>query len=49
VGQVFGESIIPVMFAEAAQGNMTPAEAVADAESKINAIFNDWRGRGLIG
>lgn len=49
VGQVFGESIIPVMFAEAAQGNMTPAEAVADAESKINAIFNDWRGRGSSG
>lgn len=49
VGQIFGESIIPVMFAEAAQGNKTPAEAVADAESQINAIFDDWRGRGLIG
>ncbi len=49
VGQVFGEAIIPVMFAEAAQGNMTPAEAVADAQGKINAIFDDWRGRGLIG
>ncbi|HEX6947452.1 MAG TPA: extracellular solute-binding protein [Acidimicrobiia bacterium] len=49
VGQVFGEAIIPVMFAEAVQGNMTPAQAVAEAEAQITAIFNDWRGRGLIG
>ncbi|HVR79658.1 MAG TPA: extracellular solute-binding protein [Acidimicrobiia bacterium] len=49
IGQIFGESIIPVMFAEAAQGNKTPAEAVADAETQINAIFDDWRGRGLVG
>jgi multiple sugar transport system substrate-binding protein len=49
IGQVFGESIIPVMFAEAAQGTKTPAEAVADAEAQINAIFDDWRGQGLVG
>ncbi|MCI0545552.1 MAG: extracellular solute-binding protein [Actinobacteria bacterium] len=49
VGQIFGESIIPVMFAEAAQGTKTPAVAVADAEAQINAIFDDWRGRGLVG
>jgi ABC-type glycerol-3-phosphate transport system substrate-binding protein len=49
VGQIFGEAIIPVMFAEAAQGMKSPAEAVADAEAQINAIFDDWRGRGLVG
>lgn len=49
IGQVFGEAIIPVMFAEAAQGNKTPQEAVADAEAQINAIFDDWRQRGLVG
>jgi len=49
VGQIFGESIIPVMFADAAQGNKTPQEAVADAEAQITAIFDDWRGRGLVG
>lgn len=49
IGQVFGEAIIPVMFAEAAQGNKTPAEAVADAEAQISAIFDDWRGQGLVG
>jgi ABC-type glycerol-3-phosphate transport system substrate-binding protein len=49
VGQIFGEAIIPVMFAEAAQGMKSPAEAVEDAEAQINAIFDDWRGRGLVG
>ena len=28
---------------------MTPEEALADAETQINAIFDDWRGRGLVG
>jgi ABC-type glycerol-3-phosphate transport system substrate-binding protein len=49
IGQVFGESIIPVMFAEAAQGQKTPGEAVADAEAQINAIFDEWRDLGLVG
>ncbi len=49
IGQVFGEAIIPVMFAEAAQGTKTPAEAVADAEAAISAIFDDWRAQGLVG
>ena len=48
-GQVFGEAIIPVMFAEAARGDKTPAQAVADAETAIQAIFADWRERGLVG
>ena len=49
IGQVFGEAIIPVMYADAAQGNKTPAEAVEDATAQIEAIFDDWRGRGLVG
>ncbi len=49
IGQVFAEAIIPVMFAEAARGDKTPEQAVADAESAISAIFDDWRGRGLVG
>ncbi|HJR91431.1 MAG TPA: extracellular solute-binding protein [Acidimicrobiia bacterium] len=48
-GQIFGESIIPVMYAEAARGDKTPEEAVADAETKIKAIYADWRERGLVG
>ena len=49
IGQIFTEAIIPVMFAEAARGDKTPAQAVADAESQIKGIFEDWRGRGLVG
>ena len=49
VGQIFGESIIPVMFAEAAQGTKSPADAVADAEGQINDIFDTWREQGLVG
>jgi multiple sugar transport system substrate-binding protein len=49
VGQIFAEAIIPVMFAEAARGDKTPEQAVADAESQIKGIFEDWRGRGLVG
>ncbi len=49
IGQVFGEAIIPVMFAEAARGDKTPAQAVADAETQITGIFDDWRARGLVG
>ena len=49
VGQVFAEAIIPVMFAEAAQGTKTPGEAVADAEAQINDIFDTWREQGLVG
>jgi multiple sugar transport system substrate-binding protein len=48
-GQIFGESIIPVMYAEAARGDKTPEQAVADAETKIQAIYADWRERGLVG
>lgn len=49
VGQVFGESIIPVMFAEAARGQKSPEQAISDAEAQIQAIFGDWRERGLVG
>jgi multiple sugar transport system substrate-binding protein len=37
------------MYAEAARGDKTPEEAVADAETKIKAIYADWRERGLVG
>jgi multiple sugar transport system substrate-binding protein len=49
IGQIFGEAIIPVMFAEAAQGQKSPGDAVADAEAQITAIFDEWREQGLVG
>ena len=48
-GEVFGTFVIPQMMAKAAQGQMSPKDAVADAERQINTIFKKWRDQGLIG
>ena len=49
IGEVFGTNIIPNMFAAVARGEMNPDQSVADAESQIRAIFDGWRGQGLVG
>ena len=49
IGEAFGTFIIPNMFARAARGRQSPQEAVAGAESQMQAIFKKWRDRGLIG
>lgn len=49
IGEVFGTNIIVTMMAEAARGEKTPEQAVADAETQINAIFDKWRDAGLVG
>jgi multiple sugar transport system substrate-binding protein len=49
IGEVFATFIIPNMYAKAARGELTPGQAVADAERKIIPIFDKWRRRGLVG
>lgn len=49
IGQVFGEYILPDMFARAARGDVDPQQAVEDAQEQITAIFDEWRGEGLVG
>lgn len=49
VGEVFGQFIIPNMYARAARGEMSPEQTVARAEEQIKPIFDKWRQRGLIG
>jgi len=49
IGEVFGTNIIVTMMAEAARGEKTPEQAIADAETQINAIFAKWRDAGLVG
>jgi multiple sugar transport system substrate-binding protein len=49
IGEAFGTFIIPNMMAKAARGEMTPAEAVADAEVQMKVIWDKWRAEGLIG
>jgi ABC-type glycerol-3-phosphate transport system substrate-binding protein len=48
-GEVFATFVIPNMFARAARGEVTPQQAVADAEAQIRPVFDNWRARGLIG
>jgi multiple sugar transport system substrate-binding protein len=37
------------MMGQAALGELTPEEAVAQAEQQIEDIFDKWRDRGLVG
>ncbi|MDX1601019.1 MAG: extracellular solute-binding protein, partial [Anaerolineales bacterium] len=48
-GEVFGTNIIPTMMARAAQGEVSPAEAVCEAHDQIEDIFQTWRDEGLVG
>src|SRR5215211_6437558 len=49
IGEVFGTFIVPDMYARAARGEQSPRESVARAGSEVNAIFEKWRRKGLIG
>jgi maltose-binding protein MalE len=49
IGEVFATFIIPNMMARAARGEVSPADAVAEAEAQITPIFDKWRNEGLIG
>ncbi|MFI7063971.1 ABC transporter substrate-binding protein [Kribbella sp. NPDC050124] len=48
-GEVFATFVIPNMFAKAARGELSPDQAVAEAERQITPIFDKWRQRGLVG
>lgn len=49
ISQILNENIIPFMFAEVVRGEKTPEQAAADAHERAEAIFQDWRDRGLVG
>lgn len=49
VAEVYATNIIPTMMGRAARGDVSPQEAVAEAEAQINAIFDNWRSRGFVG
>jgi maltose-binding protein MalE len=49
IGEVFGTFVVPTMFARAARGELSPKQAVAQAEAQIKPIFAKWRARGLVG
>lgn len=47
--EVYATHIIPTMMGRAALGEVTPEEAIAEAEAQINEIYAKWRDRGLVG
>jgi ABC-type glycerol-3-phosphate transport system substrate-binding protein len=49
IGEVFATFVIPNMFARAARGEVSPAQAVTQAEARVKPIFEKWRARGLVG
>jgi len=49
IGEIFGLPTLPNMMAKAARGEMPAQQAVAEAETEINAIFEKWRADGLVG
>jgi ABC-type glycerol-3-phosphate transport system substrate-binding protein len=48
IGEVLYTFVIPNMYARAARGELSPQQSVAEAEKQINAIFRNWRSRGLV-
>jgi multiple sugar transport system substrate-binding protein len=49
VGEVNATYIIPNMYAQAARGEKSAQQAVADADKQVKAVFDKWRTKGLIG
>jgi multiple sugar transport system substrate-binding protein len=47
--EAFNTFVIPNMFAKAARGEMTPADAIAEAEGLLVGIFERWAAEGLQG
>ncbi|MGH9226931.1 MAG: ABC transporter substrate-binding protein [Acidimicrobiales bacterium] len=48
-GEVFSTFVLPQMMAKAARGQLSPRDAVIEAEGRIKQIFQQWRDRKLVG
>ena len=48
VMQVFAENIVVNMVASVALGEKTAEDSVAEAHARAEAIFADWRAKGLV-
>src|SRR6266536_2587720 len=46
--EVFDTFVLPTMFANAATGRMTPAQALDDGHQQVKRIFEKWRAKGLV-
>jgi multiple sugar transport system substrate-binding protein len=48
VGDIFNQFLIPQMFAQVAQGKMTPENAARSMQGQFRSIYGKWRGQGLL-
>ena len=46
--EIFNTFLIPQMFAEVAQGKLTPAEAVDGLPRKAQGLYRKWKNQGLV-
>jgi multiple sugar transport system substrate-binding protein len=49
IGECFNTFVLSDMMAKAARGDMSPEDAVAEAETTLNEIAQRWRDEGLMG
>ncbi len=48
VGDIYNQFLIPQMFAQVAQGKMTPENAARSMQGQFRSIYAKWRAQGLI-
>ena len=48
ISEIFNRGLIPTMFARAATGQLTPEEALDQADREVRRIFQEWKERGKV-
>jgi multiple sugar transport system substrate-binding protein len=48
IDEIFSTSLIPQMFAQVAQGKLSPEDAVSSYNAKFRGIYRKWRNQGLV-
>jgi multiple sugar transport system substrate-binding protein len=48
IAEVMNRGLIPTMFAQAATGQLTPEEALDQADNEVRRIFQKWKERGKV-
>ena len=48
ISEIFHNGLIPTMFARSATGQLTPEEALDQADREVRAIFQSWKERGKV-
>jgi multiple sugar transport system substrate-binding protein len=48
VGDIFNQFLVPQMFAQVAQGKMTPEDAARSMQGQFRSLYGKWRAQGLL-